>query len=1081
LLSRPPFDRATRRGGKTAFERNILPGFARWLLDEIDRRRPDYLVPVESKGARLLETVLRYASDELGSPIPVPVIYGTALAYMDPADLKDVRLMLVDDAVRTGANQQHHRTRAHNYGATDIQAVACIGDGAHEHENVDCYLTVGEELYHEYVWQLTELVAARGLPPEVDHHIFEIRFPYRIAGAWDQLQRHLAELGQLTIDSSERNSDELLPATLHFPRFEGNGDTDQYHVDKIRFFPDLVNNCFYVIPVKFPTIQLPPAKVTEIIPMEEARAQLEQAKLSSPGPAAVLIDEAKTLNAKTLFRAISTGAEFESILGLIRSVWQQFPDASIEPQLDSFEHLYGQNCGHLVASVVKGRLEEVSEPTAGAGAMDAGSLSFRRIYLDEEVIETTKAIVGGLREMYDKRREEPDYDPYERIGRAVSEISEALGNPDPLLISRCIDYGLAMTVLVPFTGYEELDDALVVERKYRVSEIKRGGEPENYDDISDTRVELSEQTVALLCHNLIERCNDGRKAITLSEVALLVAILRPLVFIDHSIPLAVEPRDGSASTNEDDPLEDVPQVLLQKEERPVRLEERASSSTYLDTEGAEGDLKPSPTFTHGYDDDTLAISLRHSVEDVEARVKILLTLLEPLGQEERDLLTRGWAMSTDWRLGLTHVRWPLLSAIEEMESPLRLIRRGSRHEQTIDVADRVFARCAAAERRLDLLGEPWEKPAKERWKSPLKLERVTIESMAVPDKPLNLYQFPAALATLLEALGLMVERIDSVSVAFWRDSDVQGAMETARLAIHVSAEVRQRLTSLSEEEPTLSTLPEDPGPAIQAAAHGLTDATRLLKAFLAAVTGIYRGAQDARISPPPVDKRNSSVLSLDIAGSRQHERQYPQTHREWRSDGLDIAAQWGRAFGGREGKHREGDDLWFEFPVGDSAILAAACVQCQATALGSTQLDPIKREFHAAVDAGELEQGNKGNTQGSCMDRVTGVAKACDAKADTSYVYVTPEAWDHCSAGLRDAHLRDEKWEDEVELDDGTKLKPIAMDSERLLRRYCERLAELAVTIRARVAEQAPVSPSIKTEEEEDAGGQDDGLAAADG
>jgi len=1095
-LVHPALDRAGRRGGRTAFERNILPGFARWLLEEIDRRRPDYLIPAETKGARVLEAVLRYASDELGSPITVPVLYGTALAYMDPAVLATLRLMVVDDAVRTGANLAHHRQRARNYGATDVQAVACIGDGAHEHDDVDCYLTVGEKTYHEYVWQLTELVVARGLPPEVDHHIFEVRLPVRIAGAWGELQRLLSGFGHLTIDSSEHNRDEVQGMTLHFPHFPAAGraeDGRHQEIDKIRLFPDLTNNCLYAIPVKFPALRLPPAEITGLVPIEEARRQLEEHGLTPDGPASVLVEQAKTLNAKTLFRALSTGAEFESILELARVLWQAFPDASIEAHWESFERLYGPRCGRLVASRVDGGLRATAEEAARTTVeLPPADADYEPAYLDEEVVSTTDRIVDGLRDLYDQYREDPDHDPYERIGLSIREIIEQLGDVDPRLLSRCIDYGLAMTVLVPFTGFDELDDALWIERKYRVSEIKRGGEPEHYVDIGDARAELSEQTVALLCHNLIERCADGRTSVAPSEIALLVAILRPLVFAEHSIPLTVEPRAGrvaaedaaAASRNgggEENALDGVPQVLLQKEERPIRLEERISSSSYLCVRDGDDHLTPSPIFKTEYDGDTLAINLRRSVEDIEARVKILLSLLEPLDSGARDLLTKGWAMSTDRRLGLTHVRKSLLAGIEEMEKPLRLIRRGSSHPRSEGVASRVDGYCAHGRDKLELLGKHWEQPARDRWESPLKLERVTLESMAAPDKPLSLYQFPDALATLLAPLGLLAERLDAFSVELWREpqANANGAKEVAALAIEISAEVREKLTSLSDEAPARPPVPDDPREAIAAAAEGLMDALWLLKAFLAAVTGIYRGAQDSRIAPPPVDKRNSSVLSLDIAGSRAHEQKYPQTHREWRSDGLDIAAQWGRAFAGREGKHREGDDLWFEFPVGDAAILAAACVQSQASALASTKLDSIKREFHAAVDAGELEQGNMGNTQGHCMDRVTGVAKACDRTAETNYVFVTKDAWRHCSAGLREADVRDEKWEDKAELDDGTSIDPVAIDSELLLRRYCERLAELGVAVRSRVEDETSAPPTIETGEDERRGEDEGGSSAA--
>ena len=46
---------------KTAFERTLLPGFAAWAIEQIARWEPDYIVPAETKGARVLDAALTYA------------------------------------------------------------------------------------------------------------------------------------------------------------------------------------------------------------------------------------------------------------------------------------------------------------------------------------------------------------------------------------------------------------------------------------------------------------------------------------------------------------------------------------------------------------------------------------------------------------------------------------------------------------------------------------------------------------------------------------------------------------------------------------------------------------------------------------------------------------------------------------------------------------------------------------------------------------------------------------------------------------------------------------------------------------
>lgn len=1053
-LANPSLARVGRSPGLTAFERDVLPGFTRWLVAEIERRRPDVLIPVETKGARVLEAALRYAAEELGTPIAVPVLYGIALAYIDRARLAELRLLIIDDAVRTGANLEHHLERARNYGARDVQAITCIGDSSQEHDDVECYLSVDEDVYQQYVSQLAELVVVRGLPPEVDHHIFEVRLPVRVAGAWEELQRLLSRFGTLTIDGPESKRDEILGMTLHFPRLPAgkvHEEGERQEIDKLRFFPDLANNCFYAIPVRFPALRLPVGTTaTAIVPKAEARAEVERLLPRSTNPAHLLIEEAKTLNAKTLFRAISTGAELESIIGFAAVLRQRFPGAEIEAHPESFARLYGAPCGARVAARVS---DELRAP--GLSAADAEALAGEAVeprFFDQEVIDTTRRIVAELRRMYESHRADPDHDPAQRVGLSIPEIVAYLDDADRLLVSRSIDFGMAMTTLVPFTGFEQ-DDDTCVQRKYRVSEGPRGGELEEFMDRGDARVEVSEQTAALLCHNLIERCETGRGSVTSSEMALLVAIMRPLVLADQSIPLTVRPADDHVFEEDEEPPDLVPQVMLRDDEQPVCLEERASSSSYLDApaDDADGHLRPSPLFKELYLDGQLAVALRPGVEVIEARMKILLSLLEPLAPEDRDPLLRGWAMSTDMRLGLTHVRHSLDTALGLLEKPLRLIRRAAPHVPSGGLAADVDACHRAAERKIELLRESWEKPGKDKWERPsLRLERAAVNSMAAPQKPLSLYQLPGALGGLIDALGLLVERLDQASAELWLDEegDGQAASRAAELALGISAQVRQRLTSLSEDPADRTTAPPDAREAVELAARELLGTVRLVKAFLAAVTGVYRGPRDARLAAPELDKRNSSVLSLDIAGSRLHESEHPQTHNLWKNEGLDIAAQWGRALCGREGKHREGDDLWFEFAVGDSAVIAAACIQAQAAALASTEIDSISRTFHAGVDAGELEQGSLGSTNGPCMDRVTKIAKAADRTAKTTHVFISPEAWKHCSAGLRDGDVRVAEWEGEVRLDDErTTMSPIAVDAERLLRLYCERLAQLAEMI----------------------------------
>jgi hypothetical protein len=114
---------------------------------------------------------------------------------------------------------------------------------------------------------------------------------------------------------------------------------------------------------------------------------------------------------------------------------------------------------------------------------------------------------------------------------------------------------------------------------------------------------------------------------------------------------------------------------------------------------------------------------------------------------------------------------------------------------------------------------------------------------------------------------------------------------------------------------------------------------------------------------------------------------------------------------GREGKGREGDDIWIEFPVGDAAVLCAAAVQHHVAALPENGANSPRWRFHAAVDAGELEAADGGNTIAACMNRVTKLAKLADEDGETDHVFVAPSALNYCSGELRDGDLG-EQWEE---------------------------------------------------------------------
>ena len=249
----------------------------------------------------MLEAVLTYARDELGAPIEVPVLYGSALSYVDREELRGSRAMLVDDACRTGKSLALLRATVARYEVADIQALACIGLDSDEPDRhrVDCYRNVDEALYQQYVWQLTELVVSRGLPPEVDHFLFELRFPDRLSITWRQLQALLTEYGELTVDGPANRRDELQPMTLHFPRLpglRGRLDVAPHRDGPIKSrFPDQAGERAFAVPISLPALSLEVPE-GEDVPLDQARRKLREALGWANPLGELLLAEAEALS-----------------------------------------------------------------------------------------------------------------------------------------------------------------------------------------------------------------------------------------------------------------------------------------------------------------------------------------------------------------------------------------------------------------------------------------------------------------------------------------------------------------------------------------------------------------------------------------------------------------------------------------------------------------------------------------------------------------------------------------------------------------------------------------------------------------
>jgi len=1030
--------RAQHRRRQTAFERNLLPAFARWLVRQIEHHRPDYLIPAETKGARLLETVIAYARDVLGTPIDVPVLYATALAYLDSAVLARSRVLIFDDTVKTGLNLQRNRLRAERFGARHVVAIACIGHATEDGTKppVPCWRLADDDRYRDYVWQLTELVAARGLPPEVDHHVFALKLPERLPAAWESLKRELGRYGTLSIDAPVASPEDIVGATLHFPRLPGtttyptSGPVHDEGVSKVRLFVDGSTGRVYVVPVSFPALDLPPS-MGDVRVLDDALSWVRRWAQHEGSVGELLLAQARTPDPELLLRALSTTAELDLVCGLARVLSNLFgcTDVGLTLERELFLRLYGESAGEQIAAHME--REIAAALTDAAPEAMPGEESEPALVLDVEVIETTKRIAIGLKELYAQRTAEPDHDPIERVGRSLSEIAEALGLVDRLLVSRCLDYGLAMTTLVPYVDASPRDDgSMQLRRRYRVSEsAKHLGDYEDKDDIER---QMSEETVALVAYYLREHSDRfAGAAVPLDLVGQLTAILRPLALEKFGIPIRVA-FSGSR-----------PVIVLHDGPPPATVATFVSSLFRHDPAG----IVPTARFEDRYQANRLLLDTRECMIELETWLDRLTTIIDAeISAQETDAMLLSWAMCTDRRLGLTHVRATLELALDELVRPLNVLLRGEPNDPIRGARERADRQLATAREQLDRLSTGCALRTRLVEAKPSKQERRLSESFVAPTDT-AIYTVPLVLIEGIDAVGLLVERLETVSTRLDAEARLGEADHAAlRVVRSACARLARTLTSMGEAEDDVAAPALPARQAIVALAEALLHLTRMLRAFSRASVGAYLDDGGA-VRRARSAHGEQTALYADLSGSFEHAVAHEiDVDYEWKNSGLNVVSQWGKAFGGTHHQDRQGDAIWlgFESP-GDAAAIGAAAVQQHFRVFRSTAAAELTWGAYVVVNHDPLQLADGGNAIGVCLDRAAKLADRRKHDANiVEQVLLTPEAVSRCSPPLQELMSRLEPVELAPVDHPHARFIPSALDVDAVMRSWCERVRSAA-------------------------------------
>lgn len=976
---------------RSPFERTLLPKFAHWFLDRVNEYQPDIFVPVETKGARLLEATLLYARNQLGSAPRVPVLYTPALAFVDPDELANARLMLLDDAARTGSTLEAHRQRVARYGANEVDMTACVATDHQRLAEIHTFRRVDEPAYREYLFQLAELVVARGLPPEVDHHVFTLSMRGALADSWADLIEHLRYCGELSVDGALTTSADIQSMTLHFPNlpqlpgYPTKGSVYDEGAKKLRLFADSTSNLIHVVPIAFPALDLPAGNDPYGLSESVCRQVVAGWTQSRETVASVLIDEARTRDADFLFRTISTATEVDLVCGFARLLGSELTDVtvSLASDRDLFARLYGHRVGDIVADRVDQELAVAfSDGVERSPPRSAIRHSPPVLQLDATVVDATREVANYLKAHFVAHTKMPKHDPIKRIGLSLTDLAR-LVPPDgveKLLLSRCIDYGLARTTLVPFTDVLILDDGRVkIRRKYRVAEASRSDE--EYEGVETMRGQTAEELVALTARTLSQRTSlwpDGW--VPYEVVARTLAVLQAVLEESNASPLQIVFSLAG------------PEVILGED--PDQKSVYSVSSRHFRLEG--NDIASTEHFNANYEAKALRLDDRGAMtEQIENYLRGIASFVEDADDVAGQLLT--WATIAQPGMGLDVIDRYVRQATEALSRTVNILVRGDRPEVAFAAAaqDRAADYLYAAKSTIARLDGRLADAAKTVWQTPDRCERNLRQRTVAPHRPddlLGLAKQTCDIVTLAaEQLAVLVAAVGS------DDTDEEGV---ATGVVDEMVRLERAVTTLTPE----GIAPNTPGDeTVALAATHIQRMLNLARLRVAAQACLYPGRARPWIETDAGRRRLATVMVADLSGSTP--RSVRHAHSDtvaWGNGGLNLVAQWSRAFGGTE-INRKGDDIRIEFQDPNCAVLCASVIQQHTCALRATGREDVAWGCRIALDTGEVTDGDGPNPLGRCLNvasKLVGFRKADEDAIER--VLLTPATSEACSARLRE-------------------------------------------------------------------------------
>jgi len=1058
---------------QTPFERNILPRFSRWLAQILEETRPDVIMPVERKGAHLLDAALDYLRAEAAFPVRAQILNKRSVFFNEPSEWSGKTVLLLDDTVHSGRTLSAYKDALKVSGDPVVRMIACVGAplegedaNRRAQDAIRCFLEPAQRQYQEYVWQIAEHIVSRGMPPEVDHHVFRLTSDLSLKDFWPALLAILESQGEL--DIYDPSADGVVRgATLHWPHFmeaalPADGPIRKEGVVKIRLFADSRRNCVWVLPMAYPRIEMSSTDVMSGVELEYCRDALENSGIPQAQLGMLVLAEAKARPiqgaeaAEILFHAVSLSCETEATRRLklvLRRSAIELGDPQISCDELSFVRLYGNRAGaRIVSAVVKAISDDGANQglPAAAGPQNAKAEHADRSKLvgNYAVDVTTDSIAKTLKSRYlEGNRGKSERRNWQTVGMSFSELlvvgPVAKAEESTLLLSRCIDYGCAITTLVPFVRVSRTgaSNSWTVDRTYRTSESM----PDITDKTEDLKTymqEVAAETVAAVAHFLSRRSvrwGDRRPPLFVVEKVLAI-LLAALDHDDESALVVVPQEHGPEIAYEFGNIAGPTQQLLIRNMRTEHY-------VVLD-DGVEA----TPAFVEGYERGTIRLNLRKSLPLLEAALGALVPVLDE--SDDVAALLTNWGSSSTGKLGLDFAMYDVDKALTELLAPINVIASGRPIVAAKLLRSTKNARQylgVAAHAKVEEFQKGWGGKIRERWPRPIEVEKSLLGSILEPTEKDRIYSIARTFCRVLTRFTDLVDRIGSLDAAQSPQKDMFGTpladtRTTAQSLLHDIDRLMIRLRTMRGDTRSLPHLPVGSQALSIQVGREFKETYDALRQFARAMACNYEGrrsvALDARAASAPrirtvvaADLKDSTTTGLTLPGS---------DYSRWENAGVSLIAQWGHAFGGKQIGSRRGDEIMMEFRDSDSALLCGCLVQEHLRSLRSIGAGDYRYVARIAVDSYEVHPGEGDNMTSSALDRaskLTKFEKVEDIAAGIAdRIWLTPEANNQLSDAAR-AHMHLHPRELDLGADvSGACFGPFTPDLKALLGAYLSRL-----------------------------------------